>query len=95
MEELLQFLIGAFRLSIGPGVKHRGGVLSDAKRLTHFGGEAAHESGISVMNERFRKSYTFEYMFQIKFGDSFGCYRFVAGYEDDCLGTVVVCDCEY
>ena len=62
-EELFQLLVGTFRLSIGPGVKCRRGVLLDAKRLAHFDGETAHESGVSVVDECFGEPYTFKDMF--------------------------------
>ena len=39
------------------------GVLLDAERLAHFGREVAHKSGVSVMNEYFGESYTFEHVF--------------------------------
>ena len=95
MEELFQLLVGSFRLPVGPRVEGCGGVLSDAKRLTHFDGETTHESGVSVMDEHFGEPYTFEHMFQVEFGNSFGCDCFVAWYEDDCFSTVMVRNCEY
>ena len=76
-------------------MERRRSVLSNAKRLTYFGGEATHEPSVSVMNRGFRESHTFEHVFQVEFGDSFSRYCFVARYEDDCLGTVVVGNCEY
>ena len=63
VEELLQLLICTFRLSVGPGVKCRGGVLLDAKRLAHFDGETTHELSVSVVDECFGESYTFEDVF--------------------------------
>ena len=69
--------------------------MSNARRLAHFDGEAAHESGISVMDKRFRESHMFEHVLQVEFGDSLGCDCFVAWYEDDCFSAVVIHDREY
>ena len=72
-----------------------GGVLFDIKRLTQLYCEMAHESGVSVMNERFGESYALEHVFQVKFGDSFCRDRFVAWYKYDGFGAVMVGDREY
>ena len=69
--------------------------MSDTEHLTHFDGKATHELGISVMNECFRESHTFEHVFQVEFGDSLGCNHIIAWYEDDCFSAVMVRDCEY
>ena len=62
-KELFQFLICAFRLAVGSGMKHCGSVLLDTECLADFGGETAHKSGISVMDECFGEPYTFEDVF--------------------------------
>ena len=71
------------------------GVLFDAKSLAHFDREAAHESGVSIVNENVGESYAFENMFQLKFGDSFCCYRLVAWDQYDGFGAVMICNREY
>ena len=94
-EKLFQLLIGAFRLSVSSGVKCHRGILFDAEHLTYFDGKAAHKPGVSVVDKCFGESYAFKHIFQVEFGDSFRCDCFVAWYEDDCFGAVVVRDCEY
>ena len=48
-------------------MKHGGGVLFDAESLAHLDCKAAHELGVAVMNEYFRKSHAFEDVFQVEF----------------------------
>ena len=74
LEELFQFLIGSFCLAISPWVECSGGILFDAKGLAHLGCKAAHELGISVVDEYLRESHAFEHVFQVKFGNSFCHY---------------------
>ena len=76
-------------------MKRSGGVLFDTEGLAHLDRKAAHESGISVMNEGVGESYAFEDMFQVEFGDSFCRYCLVAWDEYNSFGAVVVCNCEY
>ena len=76
-------------------MKHRGGILFDAECLAHFDGEAAHESGISVMDECFREPHMFKHMLQVEFGDSFSHNCFITWYEDNHFSAVMVHDCEY
>ena len=79
-KELLQFLICTFRLPVGPGVKHRRGVLFDTECLADFDGKTAHESGVSVVDNCSGESYTFEDVFQVEFSDSLSCDCFNAWY---------------
>ena len=73
-------------------MKHSGGVLRDAKRLAHFDHKATHKAGVSIVNDYLGESHALKHMFQIEFGDSFCCYRFVARNEDNRFGTIVVRD---
>ena len=41
------------------------------------------------MDKGFRESHTLEHVFQVKFGNSLGRYRFVAWDEDYCLHAVM------
>ena len=70
-------------------------ILSDAKCLAHLDRKAAHEVGVSVMDEQFGESHTFEHVFQVQLGNSFSCYRFVAWNKDYCFGAVMIRDHEY
>ena len=74
-------------------MKHGRGILSDAEHLTHFYSEVAHKLGVSVMDEHFGESYTFEHVLQVQFSDSFCCDRFIAWYEYNGFGAIVVSDC--
>ena len=70
---------------------HRG-ILFDAECLAHFDCKVTHEMGISIMDEHFGKAHVFEHMFQIEFGNSFCCYRFIAWDKDYCFSAVIVTD---
>ena len=63
MEELLQLLISAFRLTICSWVKCCRSVLFDTERSTHFDRKTAHEAGVSIVDKDFGESHMLEHVF--------------------------------